>query len=207
MADVADAAAGAEEHQVAFPEVSEAFHRAAFLELGLGIVRQVVAEFPENIACETGTVEQFGTGGAQPVGDAEECLGVVQELVRQFLPDGRRDGLLCLGCDAPAGGGPGPGLDTGDGVHDDLRPFPGAGDVRRIRQGKDDRGLGLLIRRCAPHESARRHRQGGQKEDSGPFHGCKGRKIPRYVQKTGRPTFRWSPGTGRRQGLRSRRTG
>ena len=52
MADAADIVARTEKDKVALPEIAEALHELAVPELHHGIVRQVIAELPEDIACK-----------------------------------------------------------------------------------------------------------------------------------------------------------
>ena len=53
MADVADVVPRTKKDKVTFPDIGEAFYRAAVPELHHGIMGQVVAEFSEYIACKT----------------------------------------------------------------------------------------------------------------------------------------------------------
>ena len=61
MADVADAVPRAEKDEVAFADVGETLDGDAFLELHHGVMGQVIAEFPEDIAGKSRAIKTFRT--------------------------------------------------------------------------------------------------------------------------------------------------
>ena len=163
MADLADVAPGAEEDQVALAQVAETFHRTAHLELGVGVMRQVHPELLEHRERKAGAVIPVRPAGAEPIGNADESLGIVQHLIDQFLR-GLRNGLDSRGrADAFLGAGnlrarP----DQVDGIHHRLRALPGTGDFRCVGQGRNGRGVGFFRGRSTSRDATRRDRQDGQ---------------------------------------------
>ena len=138
VADFPDVVPGAEEDQVPLAQVAETLHGPAHLELGVGVVREVHPELLEDGERESRAIVPVGTAGAEPVGNADESLGVVQHLIDQRLR-GLRNGHDALRRADPFLGPRHlhPGLDQVDGIHHRLRPFPRPCDILRIRQGRN----------------------------------------------------------------------
>ena len=160
VADLADVAPGTEEDQVPLAQVAETLHRPAHLELGIGIMRKVHPELLEHRERETGTVIPVRTAGTEPIGNADESLGIVQHLIDQFLRS-LRDGLDSRRrADAILGAGhlharP----DQVDGIHHRLCALPGPGNLRRVGQGRNGGRVGFPRRRSPPCDATRRDRQ------------------------------------------------